>query len=88
MTRGFSSRRSVLTKREHGNVQLGMGRGLQLRADSAAVRKSPIAGEAALEIAAVGNVELARGDERFRFHRLVLDPSSGRGTFEISASTQ
>jgi hypothetical protein len=71
-----------------GNVELGMASGLQLRADSIAVRRTPTAGEPSVKITAVGNVELIRGDERFRFRHLVLDPGTGIGSFEISADSE
>jgi lipopolysaccharide export system protein LptA len=70
-----------------GDVELAMGRGLQLRADSVTVRKGA-EGQRVAEITAVGNVELSRGQERFHFHRLVFDPSTGQGTFELSTESE
>jgi len=71
-----------------GHVTLGLGSGLQVRADSVAARKNTTGGEQSVKITAIGNVVLIRGDERFRFDRLVLDSGTGRGSFGIFTASQ
>lgn len=69
-----------------GNVLIAWD-GLEVRANSAQMRKVVTSGQPSVTFTAVGDVLLRRGSDQFRFGRLEFNPETGLGSFELPTPT-